>query len=317
MKLFGQLLGLDLVEHLDPHLDLGGLARLVAETLDVFLQLVAALLGVLAGGLGERGARFAFDHVLAVVAGIARGLAAVDLPGDIGQGVEQEAVVGDEQQRAGVDAQAALKPFHGGDIEVVGGFVEEQDVGFGEQDACHGGAHLPAAGKRVQRIVEEFLVEAESGERGFGTVPGVVAAEVFVGRLQVAEFVQQLRIGGIGLKRAFDLSQPRLDERQIARGGHVGQHVLLLVGKVDLLAQDADAETFGDHDLALVGRELPEDHAEDGGLAGAVRADHADAFALIDAERGVVEDGFAAQELCDVLEIDHELAIFVIRLNRV
>ena len=219
--------------------------------------------------------------------------------------------MGDEEQRAGVDAQAALKPFHGGDVEVVGRLVEEQDVGFGEQDARHGRAHLPAAGKRVQRLVENVLVEPESGERGFGAVPGIVSTEVFVGGLQVPEFVEQLAVCGIGLEGAFDLREARLDEREFARGGDVGEHVLLLVGEVDLLTQDADAEALRDQDLALVGRELAEDHAEDGGLAGAVGADHADALALVDAERGVVEDGLAAQELGDVLEIDHGAAFFV------
>ena len=73
-----------------------------------------------------------------------------------------------------------------------------------------------------------------------------------------------------------------------------------------VLAEVADGELLGDGDFAFVGRFLADDHAEEGGLAGAVGADQADLFARVELERGVDEDELFAVLLVDVGEGNHE-----------
>ena len=60
-----------------------------------------------------------------------------------------------------------------------------------------------------------------------------------------------------------------------------------------------------DRDLAFVGLILPSDHAEQRGLAGAVRADEADLVALLNRGRRLDEQDLVAVLLDDVVETDH------------
>ena len=74
---------------------------------------------------------------------------------------------------------------------------------------------------------------------------------------------------------------------------------------LDVLAEVADGQLLRHGDLALVGRLLADDHAEDRGLAGAVGPDQADLLAGIQLERGVDEEELLAVLLVDVRERDH------------
>ena len=58
-------------------------------------------------------------------------------------------------------------------------------------------------------------------------------------------------------------------------------------------------------DLALVGRFLARNHPEKRGLAGPVRADKADLFALLQGCGGFDEEDLVADLLGDVIETDH------------
>ena len=66
----------------------------------------------------------------------------------------------DEDDGAGVAPQVAFEPVDGDDVEVVGGLVEEEEVGLGEEDAGEGHAHAPAAGEGVEGPVEVVRLEA-------------------------------------------------------------------------------------------------------------------------------------------------------------
>ena len=62
-------------------------------------------------------------------------------------------------------------------------------------------------------------------------------------------------------------------------------------------------------DLALVGLLLAGDHAEQRGLAGAVRPDQADLLALLERRGGLDEEDLVAVLLADVVETDHEVIL--------
>ena len=64
-------------------------------------------------------------------------------------GVEEVAVVRDEDHGVRVRAQVLLEPVAGVEVEMVGGLVEQQQVGPAEQQLGQRDAHLPAARERL------------------------------------------------------------------------------------------------------------------------------------------------------------------------
>ena len=77
------------------------------------------------------------------------GIDAVQLDHARGHVLEEVAVVADHQARRARARRAALEPEDAFEVEVVGGLVEQQEVGRGGQLAGDGQALLPAAGERV------------------------------------------------------------------------------------------------------------------------------------------------------------------------
>ena len=72
-----------------------------------------------------------------------------------------------------------------------------------------------------------------------------------------------------------------------------------------VLAEVADGQPLGNRDVALVGGFLADHHAEQGGLAGAVRTDQADLLAGVQLKGGVDEDQLLAVLLVDAGERNH------------
>ncbi len=202
-----------------------------------------------------------------------------------------------------------LEPDDRLDVEVVGRLVHQQDVGPAEQHARHRHAHLPAAGQRADVAVDALVVEAEAvqhfarlrsrarSRRGARTPPAPRRSAPGSGPcrrrasgsrhrvLQRLELVVQVADAAA--------AGNRLVEHRAAR------HLL------DVLAEVADRQLLRHRDLALVGRLLADDHAEERGLAGAVRADQADLLAGVELEGGVDEEDLPAVLLADAGERNH------------
>ncbi len=121
--------GLDFLEHLYAALDLGGLGLFVSKTTNKLLDALYLLLLTLPGL--KEGCKFlrSADFVLSISPHIARERAVeefVNLPhGD----VEKVAVVRDYKDRAAVISQKIFEPSASLQIEVVGGLVEQHDIG--------------------------------------------------------------------------------------------------------------------------------------------------------------------------------------------
>src|SRR6516225_7786892 len=60
-------------------------------------------------------------------------LAAIEPGGRTRQVGKKAAIVADEDERAAADIDLVFEPFDRGQIEMVGGFVQEQDIGRGRQ----------------------------------------------------------------------------------------------------------------------------------------------------------------------------------------
>ena len=104
-------------------------------------------------------------------------LAAVEEGDRLHRAVQQAAVVRDQQHRAGEAGEPGLQPQRGFQVEVVGRFVEQQQVGVGEQRGGERHAHAPAAGEFLDRARLRGLVEAQAGEDGGGAGRGGIGAD--------------------------------------------------------------------------------------------------------------------------------------------
>ena len=137
--------GHDFVHHLDPALNLRCLRRLIAEAIDERLHardlfvLVALLLAEPLHAL------FTGREIRAVVARIVGQRAQADVGDARDDGVEEEAVVGDEDDGVRVVGEIFLQPVARLEIEMVRRFVEEQQPRTSEQKLRQRDAHLPAA----------------------------------------------------------------------------------------------------------------------------------------------------------------------------
>ena len=122
----------------------GERARTVAREPDdePLMRDLALLLRV--GGLLQRELLRALALELRVVAGVGDELARVDVDDAVDHAVEEIAIVGDEEQRARVPAEPVLEPQHGVEVEVVGGLVQQQEVGLLQQQfrQCDAGVVL-------------------------------------------------------------------------------------------------------------------------------------------------------------------------------
>ena len=142
-----QLDALDLLQFLDPALHLLGLGRLVAEAVDEDFQLLDALALVAIGGFELLQALCLRVQILRVIAVVKMNALVPDLDNLVDGHVEKIAVVRDQHKSVGIVAEIFLQPVAGFEIKMVGGLVQQQQVGLLQQQFDQRDAHLPAAGK--------------------------------------------------------------------------------------------------------------------------------------------------------------------------
>ena len=175
--------------------------------------------------------------------------------------------MGDDDQRWSLDQQA-FELFDGGDVEVVGRLVEQQQIGLAGQ--C-GGQRRPFAlttGQPLQGRLQRHRQPFGRGGEGGNGLP-VVAVLVFV--VQAHAHLQALaeRVGG-------------RQDGFLFNGDHPG--------------------TVGGAHIAVVKVASPADDGQQRRLAGAVATDQADALARFDKKlkviekRGIAEREFGAKQ---------------------
>ena len=135
-------------------------------------------------------------------------LAPVELEDPAGDVVEEVAVVGDGDDRAGIILEVALEPGDRLGVEVVGGLVEEEDVGAFEQGlaerdpallAAGEGRDVGVAGREPHGVHGDLDVAVEVP--GVGRVDGVLDPGLLVEQLLHLVGVERLAELGVDLDR--------------------------------------------------------------------------------------------------------------------
>jgi hypothetical protein len=215
--------------------------------------------------------------------------AAVQFQDPLGGVVQEVAVVGDGHHGAGEALQEVLQPFDALGVQVVGRLVQQQHVGLGQQQPAQRHAALFAAGKHADLRVPGRQAQRVGGQ--FELQVGVFAAGGGDDGFQVVLLGGQLVEVGVGLGVfGVDLVQPLLGRQHTADALFDGFAHGLVGVELRLLRQITDLQAGHGHGLAFdllvqAGHDL-----EQGALARAVDAQHADLGAREEGQADVLQD---------------------------
>jgi hypothetical protein len=210
--------------------------------------------------------------------------------------VEEVAVVRDQQQGAGIAGEPLLEPQQRIQVQVVGGLVEQQQIGRLEQRARQVDAHAPAAREGRQRPVQVGLEEAQTHQQLGGAGRGAVAVQRLDGAVQFG-----LAMGVFALTRLLEghLGAAQLAvaiEHIVDDGAVKGLHLLIHMG---------DALAAAHLQLALVRGQLAEQQLEQAGLARAVGPDDPRLVAGMQGQVGSLQQGLGAALQGNLAQCDH------------
>ena len=185
-----------------------------------------------------------------------------------GEPVEEHAVVRNDHGAAGEILQRILKRAKRLGVEIVGRFVEQDDIAALFQKLRHMYAVALTARQRTHLLLLVAALEVEG--RAVGARIHVMPAQ--------------------------------LDD--VAAAGDFLPDGLVAIERVAALVDMAESDRFADTDFAAVRPLLPGDHAKQRRLAGAIGADHADNAAGRQLEIEIVDQQFVAISLAQIFRVD-------------
>ena len=216
-----------------------------------------------------------------------------------------------EHQRAVIRLQILLQPVDGRKVQVVGRFVEEQQIWFRSEYAAQFRAHAPAAGKRPERLLEFVRCETKPPERNLDARLDVISAQMLELRLQLAVALHLRGILQVGLKlRHLGL---HLGKTRNAAERILEQRLLRRI-RLGILPRPADARIALDDELARVRRHLAKNNLKERRLAAPVRTHDAHAVALVDPKRDVRQNVLMSVVNRYPLKVQHVLPLCPITL---
>ena len=190
--------------------------------------------------------------------------AAVQPDGAVGQRLEKAAIMADEHHGAAQRLQFRFQPFDGGKVEMVGGLVEQQDIGGRRQRARDGGA-ADLAAREARGILR--AAEAQIAQQADAAVWIVGRAETRLhivhhgGEAREIRLLRQISQRGAGLQPAaalvvVDETGGDLEKRRLARAvaPHQGDPLALGHGKLGAFEHRLAAE--GQFDVAEMKQDL-------------------------------------------------------------
>ncbi len=248
----GNLDALDLFQFLDAALHLLGFGRLVAEAVDERFQLLDALALVAVSGFDLLAALLLLRQIFVVVAAVKVNALVPDLDDPVDRHVQKVAVVRNQHVGVGIVREIVFQPVAGFEIEMVGGFVEQQQIGLLQEQLGQRNAHLPAAGKFFGLAVPVVLAKAQAGKHG----PDLRIERIAVARLEfVLDAVVALGDLPVFRRRVVHFRHARgqrfhlrFHGTQIVEDRHaLGKHAAAGERK-SILRQIADGRALGDAD---------------------------------------------------------------------
>ena len=284
--------GLQLGQALQPGLGLGGLGGLGAEPVDEGLQMRALRLLLGPGRLQQAGLLRPGLLEGVIAAGIELQLLLAQVQDEVDGIVQQFPVVADDDRRVRILLQPRLEPQGTFQVEIVGGFVQEQQVRLGKQGRGERHPHPPAAGEFRHGPGEVGGGKAETGQ-DFRR-PGRGAVRVDLDQ-PVVDLPQPLRRGGVQLCR---------QGRALDIGGEDGVEEGHVRGRM-LLVHRGHAGVAGQVDVPAARRQLPLDQLEQGRLARAVAPHQPDLGTGGRAGAGLVEEPAAPGIEGQVFDLQH------------
>ena len=235
---------------------------------------------------------FAAAQVVVVVTRPTGQLAAVDFEDAGGQRAQEAAVVGDEDDAATKRLQEAFQPGDRLDVEVVGGLVQQQDVGVADQGLRQQHAALHATGERREVGLLRQLQPCQHLLHAQVQVPAIARLYQRLG------FTHRLHVAVV---ECMVVARQQLAQVAQALGDHVKHGALRILRHFLSHARDHHAVLHAD--LAVVRLQLAGHQAHQGGFAHAVAADDADALAGFDGQVDVFEEKRPADAEVDPLEL--------------
>ena len=255
------------------------------EADDHLLQPADLFLLVLVRGLLGEQVFHLLGAVPGVVARVPGELAVFDFQDGADHPVEQVAVVGDQDHGSVAVVEKVLQPVQAFEVQMVGRLVEEQDIGFFEQNFGQGDDVLLAAAQRSDGLVLP-AGQAQAVEYGVDPVLDGVPAQALEFGGQVAVLVQgALLLAGVTLGVGHGLFQGFEATAQFLDIGEDAEYLLThgaLLAVFHLLGQIPDGGAGGAGDDAGGGIFDAGDQLQQGGFAAAVGADQADLLALFE-----------------------------------
>ena len=237
-------------------------------------------------------------------------MAAIEFQDPLRHVVEEVAIVGDRDHRARVLLEEVLEPRHRFRVQVVGRFVEQQHVGLGQEQPAQCHAALLAAGQLADHRIPRRQAQRVGGN--FELALQFPAADrvdlvLHLGLLfhELVHFIVRHGLGELvadgveAIDQALHVADAFADHFA-HRLGLVEQGLLRQVAHLDarLRARLAlDVLVDAGHDL------------QQGGLAGAVQAQHADLGAREEAQGNIAQyDALGRHDLANPVHGVNELS---------
>ncbi len=213
--------------------------------------------------------------------------------------------MGDGDDGARVVLEEPLEPGHGLGVQVVRRLVQQQQVGLTKQEPAERDApalparqrgHILISGWKAQRVHREIDGRVE--------VPEPLRLDLVLGLLEVVAQRLHLRGAQLFAELRREVVEP-LEHGLLCRDAlfHVPADVLRRV-ELRLLREEPDAVTIGQAGVAQIFGVHAGHDPEEGALAGAIRAEHADLGARVEGQVDPFQD-LALAPGGDLLEIAH------------
>ncbi len=271
---------LELFQRLDPALRLSRLAGLGFETPNEVFHVLALCLLLFERLLLLRQALGTGPLEGRVAPAIERQLALLDVHDMTDHLVEEVAVMGNQHQRARIALEPGFQPEDGVKVEVVGGFVEQQQIRRAHQRLREVQTHPPAAGEAADRKIHLLVGKAQAGQQlARPRVSGITVSVIEFG-MQASQ--RPAVVGG------FSLDQRTLNAPQL---GIAVQDVIdrQPIERIDLLAHMCNTPVRRQLAIAFVGGEFAAQQGEQAGFTGAVGAYQPDLLARMQGQLGAFQ----------------------------